>query len=85
MHPTILYDLLYNTTGAGLHRAKDNDYPVTIHLLFRKESDELNLEKYFTFTEYADKEEVEHIRSGLSFDAKLFKANKEVGCYHYYC
>lgn len=51
---------------------------------FRKESDELNLEKYFTFTEYADKEEDEHIRSGLSFDAKLFKANKEVRYYYHH-
>ena len=68
----------------GPQGANDNDYPVTFHFLSRKESDELNLEKYFTFTEYADKEEVEHIRSGLSFDAKLFKANKEVSHYYYY-
>ena len=44
----------------------------------RKEGDELNLAKYFTFTEYAAKEEAEQSRGGLGFDAKEFKANKEV-------
>eukprot|EP00795_Rhopilema_esculentum_P008978 gene8978-16619_t len=44
----------------------------------KKEGDELNLAKYFTFTEYAAKEEAEQSRGGLSFDAKEFKANKEM-------
>ncbi len=45
----------------------------------RKEKDELKLARYFTFTEYAASQEDEHLRNDLSFDAKLFRANKEVG------
>ena len=54
--------------------------PCLFPLIFRKEADELTQPSYFTFTEYAAKEEEEQISNGLSFDAKLFKANKEVGC-----
>eukprot|EP00794_Sanderia_malayensis_P008979 gene8979-9937_t len=44
-----------------------------------RSKDELQLARYFTFTEYAAREEDEHIRrSDLSFDAKLFRANKEM-------
>ena len=55
--------------------------PVVIIFLsfhLRKEADELTLPSYFTFTEYAAKEEEDQSFNGLSFDAKFFKANKEV-------
>ena len=57
----------------------NNHKLILIYLLhFRKGADELTQTNYFTFTEYAAKEEEEHISNGLSFDAKLFRANKEV-------